>query len=172
MPVVTKPPFNPSLVAVAPLVAALLGGMLSLAFGAPGWCYLLVVVVGIVPALIMAGYVVRALLRSRQAALAVPAALEKYQPEFAVFYATKNGATYQLGMWLPYLERLDQPFVVITRNPSTVPTIATLTRRRSWCRGSDTAAGQPRHAGGALDEGRVLRPGQPGQPHLPALQRD
>ena len=51
----------------------------------------------------------------------MPAALEKYQPEFAVFYATKDGATYQLGMWLPYLERLNRPFVVITLHPSTVP---------------------------------------------------
>ena len=126
VPDVTKPPFNPSLVAVAPLAAALLGGMLA-AFAAPGWCYLLVVVVGIVPALIMAGYVARSLVRSRQAALGVPAALEKYQPEFAVFYATKNGATYQLGMWLPYLERLNRPFVVITLHASTVPEIAKLT---------------------------------------------
>ena len=42
VPVVTKPPFNPSVVAVAPLAEALLGGILA-AFGAPGWCYLLVV---------------------------------------------------------------------------------------------------------------------------------
>ena len=30
-------------------------------------------------------------------------------------------------MWLPYLERLDPPFFVITRKASTVPTITALT---------------------------------------------
>ncbi|MDQ1483059.1 MAG: hypothetical protein QOF35_1135, partial [Actinomycetota bacterium] len=42
-------------------------------------------------------------------------------------YAVIQGARYQLGMWLPYLERLNRPFVVITRNPETVPTISELT---------------------------------------------
>ena len=126
VPDVRKPPFNRNLVAQAPLAVALLGGMLA-AFGVPGWCYLLVVVVGIVPTLIMAWYVARALVRSRQAALGVPAALEKYKPEFVVFYGTKSGARYQLGMWLPYLERLNRPFVVITLHASTVSEIAKLT---------------------------------------------
>ena len=39
-----------------------------------------------------------------------------------------QGARYQLGMWLPYLERLNKPYVVITRNPATVPEIAKLTK--------------------------------------------
>ena len=43
-----------SLVAMAPLAQALLGGLLA-AFGAPGWCYLLVVVVSLVPMLILTG---------------------------------------------------------------------------------------------------------------------
>lgn len=126
VPDVTKPPFNRDLIAEAPLAVALLGGILA-AFGAPGWCYLVVVVAGIMPTLIMAGYVARSLVRSRQAALGVPAALEKYQPEFVVFYGTKSGARYQLGMWLPYLERLNRPFVVITLHASTVAEIAKLT---------------------------------------------
>ena len=32
-------------------------------------------------------------------------------------------------MWLPYLERLDKPYVVITRNPATVAEIATMTKK-------------------------------------------
>jgi CDP-glycerol glycerophosphotransferase (TagB/SpsB family) len=38
-----------------------------------------------------------------------------------------QGVRYQMGMWLPYLERLGQPFIVITRNAATVPEIAELT---------------------------------------------
>ena len=37
-------------------------------------------------------------------------------------------------MSLPYLERLDPPFFVITREASTVPTITALTGTW-WCRG-------------------------------------
>ena len=38
------------------------------------------------------------------------------------------GVRYQLGMWLPYLERLNKPYVVITRNPATVGEIAKMTK--------------------------------------------
>jgi hypothetical protein len=44
-----------------------------------------------------------------------------------VYYAAVNGARYQLGMWLPYLERLNRPFIVITRQAETLPTIESLT---------------------------------------------
>ncbi len=58
---------------------------------------------------------------------ALPKALAAHRPAFAVYYGGEHGARYQLGMWLPYLERLGKPFVVITREPSTVPTITALT---------------------------------------------
>ena len=58
-----------------------------------------------------------------------PAALRAYAPAFVVYYAATQGARYQLGMWLPYLERLDKPYVVITRNPATVGEIAAMTKK-------------------------------------------
>nr|WP_284288390.1 hypothetical protein [Angustibacter aerolatus] len=42
-------------------------------------------------------------------------ALEAYQPEFVLYYAATAGAGYQVGMWMPYLERLGRRFVVVTR---------------------------------------------------------
>ncbi|NKX51860.1 hypothetical protein HER39_15060, partial [Arthrobacter deserti] len=51
-----------------------------------------------------------------------------HKPEFAVYYAAVKGAEYQLGMWLPYLERLGRPFVVITKYGATVPVIVRLTK--------------------------------------------
>jgi hypothetical protein len=69
----------------------------------------------------------RANLVSKRSASGVRAALEKYQPAFALYYGGIHGARYQLGMWLPYLERLERPFVVITRNAETVPVITELT---------------------------------------------
>ncbi len=64
---------------------------------------------------------------SRRAQEATPAALVRLQPKFVVYYAAVQGVRYQMGMWLPYLERLGVPFIVITRNPATVPEIAELT---------------------------------------------
>ena len=64
---------------------------------------------------------------SRRSAMGVRKALQQYRPEFAVYYAARNGATYQLGMWLPYFERVNRRFIVITCHPSTVPEITKLT---------------------------------------------
>ena len=79
------------------------------------------------PFLIMTGYAVRAVMISRRSAMGVRKALQQYRPEFAVYYAARTGATYQLGMWLPYFERVNRRFIVITCHPSTVPEITKLT---------------------------------------------
>ncbi len=72
-------------------------------------------------------YVVRAVRVSIASEAKVRPALERYAPQFVLYYAAEHGARYQLGMWLPYLERLGRPFVVITRNTSTVDDIVGLT---------------------------------------------
>ncbi len=41
--------------------------------------------------------------------------LTDYQPAFAVHWHAAGGTDYQIGMWLPYLERLGEPFIVIVR---------------------------------------------------------
>jgi hypothetical protein len=76
-PSVPRSPFNPSFVALAPLATAAAGGLLAL-IGAPGWCYLLIVVVGITPALIMIGYTIRAVQISRRSSVEVRKALQQY----------------------------------------------------------------------------------------------
>jgi hypothetical protein len=125
-PEVPRPPFKREVVALAPFAASALGGVLAVV-GAPGWAYLLIVAVSTLPAVIMAAYAIRAVMISRSSAMSIRKALQQYQPEFAVYYAARNGARYQLGMWLPYFERLNRRFIVITCHPSTVPEIAELT---------------------------------------------
>ena len=44
------------------------------------------------------------------------ATLEEHAPEFTVYFGSNVGARYQIGMWMPYFERLGRPFVVVTRN--------------------------------------------------------
>jgi hypothetical protein len=124
---VPAPPFSPSLLAVGSMVVVVLGGVLA-GVGAPAWLYLALAVVDSVAVGIMIGHAARANLISRRSLAALPTALATYQPSFVVYYGGVHGARYQLGMWLPYLERLGKPFVVITRAAETVPTITELTR--------------------------------------------
>jgi CDP-Glycerol:Poly(glycerophosphate) glycerophosphotransferase len=125
-PEVPRPLFNPTFVALAPFAEAAVG-VLLVAVGAPGWCYLLIVGVGTMAVLIMSGYALRAVLISQRSAMGVRKALQQYRPEFVVYYAARTGTRYQLGMWLPYFERLNRRFIVITRHANTVPDIAELT---------------------------------------------
>jgi hypothetical protein len=125
-PEVPRPPFNPTFVALAPFAEAVLG-VLLVAAGAPGWSYLLIVILGTMSILIISGYAIRAVRISRSSGIGIRKALQQYQPEFAVYYAARNGARYQLGMWLPYFERLNRRFIVITCHASTVPEITELT---------------------------------------------
>jgi hypothetical protein len=122
-PEVPRPPFNPIVVALAPFAEAAMG-VLLVAAAAPGWSYLLIVILGTLSVLIISGYAIRAVMISRRSGFGVRKALQQYHPEFAVYYAARNGAGYQLGMWLPYFERLNRRFIVITCHASTVPEIA------------------------------------------------
>lgn len=106
--------------------ALALGGLLA-AVGAPGWLYLLAVVATVPLSLRILLDAVRANRISSRAEQGLPKALAAYKPAFAVYYAASQGVSYQLGMWLPYLDRLGRPYVVITRVASTIPAIAGLT---------------------------------------------
>jgi hypothetical protein len=97
------------------------------ALAAPGWLYLLAAVLVVVPTALLAVHVARANVAATRAATGLRAAVERHNPAFVVYYAAIDGAKYQLGMWLPYLDRLGQPYVVITRHASTVPVISSLT---------------------------------------------
>ena len=123
---VPAPPFRPDLLPLGSVALTVAGGVLA-ALAAPAWLYLGVVLLGVAGVLIMIGHALHANVISRASLAGLPTALAKHRPAFAVYYGGEHGARYQLGMWLPYLERLGQPFVVITREPSTVPTITALT---------------------------------------------
>ncbi|GAB3764352.1 CDP-glycerol glycerophosphotransferase family protein [Microlunatus parietis] len=120
-------PRLPSGIQVQAWLAVIVIGVILAAVGAPGWVWLVVALLA-VPLQAVVGFdALRARLAERRAVDGVPAALAKYRPEFAVYYAASSGVKYQLGMWLPYLERLGRPYFVITRDASTVPAIAELT---------------------------------------------
>lgn len=120
-------PRLPSGIQVQAWLAVILIGVVLAAVGAPGWAWPAVVLLTVALQAIVAYDAVRARLAERRAVDGVPAALARYRPEFVVYYAASSGVDYQLGMWLPYLERLGRPYFVITREPPTVAAIARLT---------------------------------------------
>ncbi|MFV2103440.1 CDP-glycerol glycerophosphotransferase family protein [Micromonospora sp. LOL_024] len=58
---------------------------------------------------------------------AVTRALRRHQPEFVLHFSAPPGSEYQVTMWLPYLERIGRPFVVMLREPEFLNTVAAAT---------------------------------------------
>lgn len=100
----------------------------AVAVRAPRWfLVLLVIAVLLVSAVSVVDATLRILIRYRGERL-LPHALSYYGPTFYVYWyaPTRSG---QLAMWLPYLERLDRPFVIVVRNPATFNEITSITTR-------------------------------------------
>ncbi|MBA8795002.1 hypothetical protein FHX74_002630 [Friedmanniella endophytica] len=76
-------------------------------------------------------------LRARRAVPARRAALTwaltAYAPEFVVYTARRNDASYQLRMWLPQLEKLGRRYVVMVRDPAAVEWARTTTAAPVVC---------------------------------------
>lgn len=64
--------------------------------------------------------------RGGRADLEVRAALERYAPQFYVYFSGPVAGDYQLKMWLPYLEQLGVPFAVLARSSQMLPRAARL----------------------------------------------
>ncbi|MEO3776418.1 CDP-glycerol glycerophosphotransferase family protein [Micromonospora sp. B11E3] len=58
---------------------------------------------------------------------AVARALRRHQPEFLLHFSAPPGSEYQVTMWLPYLERIGRPFLVMVREPEFLAPIAAAT---------------------------------------------
>lgn len=64
---------------------------------------------------------------SRRDALELEALVDAVAPQFAVYFASTSGAQYQYGMWEPYFQRLERPYVVIVRDRKSARAISALT---------------------------------------------
>jgi hypothetical protein len=126
VPQMPKQPFAPGWLTIVSLGTIALGVLLAV-LAAPGWLFLLLALLALPPLALLLHHAITSQTTAARIQRELPGALSRYGPTFAVYYAATQGARYQLGMWLPYLERLNRPFVVIARNPATVETIAELT---------------------------------------------
>lgn len=55
------------------------------------------------------------------------AAVEAYDPKFVLYYGVPAGSAYQVGMWIDYLERIGERFIVVLRRTSAFREISALT---------------------------------------------
>ena len=110
----------------ASLAALILGAALWLV-GMPGWTWTLAALLSLGPT---AWVIVHTRARRRaEAALLrrIPAALADYAPEFVLYTARPDDASYQVMMWLPYLQRTGRRFVIVTRAALPAERLAALT---------------------------------------------
>ena len=55
------------------------------------------------------------------------AAVEAYDPRFVLYYGVPAGSSYQVGMWIDFLERIGERFIVVLRRTSAFREISALT---------------------------------------------
>ena len=65
--------------------------------------------------------------RQRNAAREIHKALAKYQPEFVLYFSAPPETEYHVTMWLPYLERVGKPFMIILRESQPFANISAIT---------------------------------------------
>jgi hypothetical protein len=53
--------------------------------------------------------------------------VERHQPRFLLYFSAPPGSHYQASMWLPYLERLGEPFIVVLRESHSLEPISSAT---------------------------------------------
>ena len=100
---------SPCAAAVAPLVG---DGRPALVTAV--WLAVAVALAGLSLALALVGLGGRRGAGARAAA--VRAALQRHAPTFVLYTGREDGGVHQIRMWLPYLERLGQPYLVVTRS--------------------------------------------------------
>ncbi|MGC1212984.1 MAG: CDP-glycerol glycerophosphotransferase family protein, partial [Micromonospora sp.] len=107
---------------------ALLGAVtLGAALTLPAWLALATsLLLGGVGAAVALG-LARRRFRPSTAVSPVARALRRHQPEFLLYFSAPPGSGYQVTMWLPYLERIGRPFMVMVREPEFLASIAVAT---------------------------------------------
>lgn len=102
------------------------GLLLATAHWSPWWWVVAAAFALVLPAVVAVQGRAR-ILQARRLRTQVPLAVADYAPEFVVYTSRPDDASYQVMMWLPYLQRTGQRFLVITRNRVPAEALAALT---------------------------------------------
>lgn len=122
-----RPPSVPVGPAGRMIVGAILLIMVLLVWWTPGWiAFIGMVLAGVVLMINLAlAYRDR---RGRPAQrAAMRAAIMNHEPRFVIYTGRRNDASYQLAMWIPVLERLGLPYLVVLRHRDALPSTLAVT---------------------------------------------
>jgi hypothetical protein len=111
-------PLNAGLVLVTAIAAVA---------GVPAGALLVLAVLAVVATALVLVDAVRRVRARRRAEGELPGAVAAYAPAFALHWDAPPGTEYQVTMWLPYLQRIGEPFMIIVRNPKAFAGIASVT---------------------------------------------
>jgi hypothetical protein len=101
---------------------------------APLWPVLAATIIACLGVGLVGAQALRLRLHGRTDTKAFRSALIAYDPKFAVYFSAPENTEYQLTMWLPYLERIGAPFVVIVREaPAFARIVAKTTAPVVYC---------------------------------------
>ena len=103
-------------------IGATFVGLLTAVLGVTAWLWLAVAIVAVLPVLIAAVDGRSKVLFARRLRTQLPEAVARYAPDFVVYTSRPDDASYQIMMWLPYLQRAGLRFMIIARN--NVPAVA------------------------------------------------
>jgi CDP-glycerol glycerophosphotransferase (TagB/SpsB family) len=114
-------------VAVAASLAATAVGLLLAALSAASWWWALIGLLAVLPVVVLAVDGRGKVLLARRLRRLVPRAVAAYAPDFVVYTSRPDDASYQVTMWLPYLQRAGLRFLIIARNAAPAAALAELT---------------------------------------------
>ena len=113
--------------AVATSLVATAAGLLLAAIGASAWWWPLLGVLAVAPIVAITLEGRAKIVAARRQRATVPQALAAYAPDFVVYTSRPDDASYQVLMWLPYLQRAGLRFIIVTRNAVPARALAGLT---------------------------------------------
>lgn len=107
--------------------AVVLVGLFAV-LGWPTWTLLLpAAVAGLLAGTVLVDGWRRRRLWHRSELAALTRAVTAHQPAFLLYFSAPDGGEYQATMWLPYLERIGEPFLVVLAEPHHLPAISQAT---------------------------------------------
>ncbi len=137
-----RPPLRVTYVLTATHLAVT-AGLVAVATGTTSIVCLIFALVSIALTLIAFGDATRSSVTVAAEKARVAEAIAEYQPQFVLYYSAPRGSEYQVGMWLPYLERTGRRFIVVMRGSRGLDKIADMTEApvvvRSTIRSLDDA---------------------------------
>ncbi|HET9303311.1 MAG TPA: CDP-glycerol glycerophosphotransferase family protein [Propionibacteriaceae bacterium] len=112
---------------IAASAVATMAGLLIAALDASSWWWAVISLLSIAPIGVLAVDGRGKIVLARRLRKLVPRAVAAYAPDFVVYTSRPDDASYQVLMWLPYLQRAGLRFIIIARNAVPAAALAELT---------------------------------------------